>query len=53
VSGELFVALRFMEELRRRRIRMRRFVLSTNTSTGHALAERIAHGRGRIDLLSR
>lgn len=37
--GELFVALRFIEEYRRRNPEAR-FVLSTTTSTGHALAEK-------------
>ncbi len=37
--GEVFVAFRFMEELRKRRPELR-FVLSTNTSTGHAIAEK-------------
>jgi 3-deoxy-D-manno-octulosonic-acid transferase len=36
--GELFVALRFIEEYRRTYPEIR-FVLSTNTSTGHTLAE--------------
>ena len=36
--GELFVALRFVEEYRKEHPDAR-FVLSTNTSTGHALAE--------------
>lgn len=36
--GELFVALRFIEEYRKRNPESR-FVLSTTTSTGHALAE--------------
>jgi len=36
--GEVFVALRFMEELRARQPDVR-FVLSTNTSTGHAIAK--------------
>ena len=36
--GELFVALRFIEEYRKQNPDAR-FVLSTNTSTGHALAE--------------
>ncbi|MCC7299478.1 MAG: 3-deoxy-D-manno-octulosonic acid transferase [Verrucomicrobia bacterium] len=36
--GELFVALRFIEEYRKQNPASR-FVLSTNTSTGHALAE--------------
>jgi len=36
--GELFVALRFIEEHRKQHPEAR-FVLSTNTSTGHALAE--------------
>ncbi|HNR93717.1 MAG TPA: 3-deoxy-D-manno-octulosonic acid transferase [Kiritimatiellia bacterium] len=35
--GEIFVAFRFMEEIRRRNPDAR-FVLSTNTSTGYALA---------------
>jgi len=37
--GEVLVALRFMDELRRRHSQLR-FVLSTTTSTGHAVAER-------------
>lgn len=37
--GEVFVALRFMEELRARRPGAA-FVLTTNTSTGHAIAEK-------------
>ena len=37
--GELFVAMRFIEEYRRRHPDSL-FVLSTNTSTGHALAEK-------------
>ncbi len=37
--GELFVAMKFMEELRKRRPGAR-FVLSTTTSTGHAIADR-------------
>jgi 3-deoxy-D-manno-octulosonic-acid transferase len=37
--GELFVALRFIEEYRKAHPEAL-FVLSTNTSTGHALAER-------------
>lgn len=36
--GELFVALRFIEEYRKAHPEAR-FVVSTNTSTGHALAE--------------
>ncbi len=36
--GELFVALRFIEEYRKEHPEAR-FVLSTNTSTGHTLAE--------------
>ena len=36
--GELFVALRFIEEYRKEHPESR-FVLSTNTSTGHTLAE--------------
>lgn len=40
--GELFIAFRFIEELRARRPGLR-FVISTNTSTGHRLAgERMA-----------
>lgn len=37
--GELFVALRFIEEYRKRNPESR-FVLSTTTSTGHTLAEK-------------
>ncbi len=37
--GEVFVALRFMEEIRARRPGSA-FVLTTNTSTGHAIAEK-------------
>ena len=37
--GELFVALRFIEEYRKRNPEAR-FVLSTTTSTGHTLAEK-------------
>jgi len=40
--GEVLVALRFIEEARRRG-RTQAFVLSTTTSTGHALAARSLH----------